>query len=74
MNILKEAAVDYVALIKDKEVPIARKIAITWVLSIIPTFVAIVLWVLFLIGGFVAIGILGVLAMTIWAAWYIENR
>lgn len=73
MNIIKELITDYKSFVKDKEVPIARKIAITWVLSIIPTFVAIVLWILFLLGGFVAIGILGVIAMTFWAFWYIEN-
>lgn len=74
MNILKEAAVDYVALIKNKEVSIALKIAVTWIIGAFASVVAIVLWILFLLGGFVAIGILGAVAMTYWAFWYIENK
>ena len=74
MNLLKEAAVDYVSLIKDKEVPIARKIAVTWIIGAAASVVATVLWILFLLGGFVSLGILGAFVVTFWAVWYIENK
>lgn len=63
----REVLVDFVRFMKDKREPLSKKIALSWVLTIVPTMAGFFFWVLFKLGGFVLITVTLLVMFTAWA-------
>lgn len=64
---LRETLADFVRFMKDKREPLSKKIALSWVLTIVPTMAGLFFWVLFKLGGFVLITVALLVMFTAWA-------